>query len=184
MKVDVSYHSLSPHQKALMMWKDILWNYITEEGRLASSIQVLPQYTLRYISTNLICVHLDNCCSDRQSLQDYFGPDVQVKLDLFHAVARIMRELPKKKISRMSKTKFTHELRLCFRNSNDTDPTNRKLPTASPTEITRKLEALKVRWDSVLPPLAKKEITNLQQRHAQRGCLRYRIVMAHKFFTT
>ena len=38
--------------------------------------------------TNLT-VLLDNCCSMRGKLTDVFGPNITIKLDLFHAVQRI-----------------------------------------------------------------------------------------------
>ena len=68
---------------------------------------------------------------------------------------------------------FTEQLRLCFRRDGDTHQTNRKQPTASSKDITKKLEDLKTQWKSTIPPKAIKEITNLQELHAQKGCLRY-----------
>ena len=115
----------------------------------------------------------DNCCSDRPFLQGIFGEDVKVKLDLFHATSRVMREIPKKKMSRKSKAMFSGQLRLCFRGSGDTNPSKREQLTASSKDINKKLENLYTQWKSTLPSKALKEIRNLQELHAQQGCLRY-----------
>ena len=115
----------------------------------------------------------DNCCSDRPFIQGLFGEDVKVKLDLFHAISRIMREIPKKKMSRQSKAMFAEQLRLCFRRNGDTHPSKREQPTASSNDINKKLDNLNTQWKSTLPPKAVKEIKNLQELHAQQGCLRY-----------
>ena len=114
----------------------------------------------------------DNCCSDRPFLQGIFGEHVKVKLDLFHAISRIIREIPKKKMPRKSTMMFAEQLRLCFRTCGDT-ASKRQQPTAPLKDITKKLKDLKTQWESTLPPKAVKEITNLQKLHAQNGCLRY-----------
>ena len=43
-----------------------------------------------------LSVYVDNCCQVRKQLQDIFGNDVLVKLDVFHAVQRILRSMSKK----------------------------------------------------------------------------------------
>ena len=35
-------------------------------------------------------IYIDNCCQWRRSIQDVFGSDMEVKLDLFHAIQRII----------------------------------------------------------------------------------------------
>ena len=40
-------------------------------------------------------IFIDNCCQWRQKIK-VFGPDVTVLLDIFHAVQRVTRKMPKK----------------------------------------------------------------------------------------
>ena len=42
-----------------------------------------------------LCV-IDNCCSWRGKMQQVFGSEMEVKLDLFHAVQRVVRCIPKR----------------------------------------------------------------------------------------
>ena len=42
-----------------------------------------------------LCV-TDNCCSWRGKIQQDFGSEMEVKLDLFHAVERVVRCIPKR----------------------------------------------------------------------------------------
>ena len=41
-------------------------------------------------------VYIDNCCQWKRLLQEEFGNDLLVKLDLFHAIQRITSKIPKK----------------------------------------------------------------------------------------
>ena len=64
---------------------------------------------------NLIII-ADNCCSIKGKLTDLFGENVSVKLDIFHAVQRITKKLPKRHpLFKLC----TDDLRLVFRQSND-----------------------------------------------------------------
>ena len=49
----------------------------------------------------LTYVIVDDCCKEKKLYKSIFGLDVEVKLDLFHAVQRVVRELPDKKRYRM-----------------------------------------------------------------------------------
>ena len=40
--------------------------------------------------------YVDNCCALRQKLQQIFGSHMKVFLDIFHAVQRISKQIPKK----------------------------------------------------------------------------------------
>ena len=41
-------------------------------------------------------VYIDNCCQWKRLLQEEFGNDLLVKLDLFHAIQRITSKMPKR----------------------------------------------------------------------------------------
>ena len=107
-----------------------------------------------------------------------FGKEVQVKLDMWHALTRVTGEIKKKDMAdRKKRMMFNQELRMCFRRHSDISPKERKYPTSSPQVITKKLEELKQRWEKKIPAKATKAITNLME-HTRIGCLRY-----SKFFT-
>ena len=85
----------------------------------------------------------------------------------------ITGEIKKKDMTdRKKRMRFNQELRMCFRETSDISPKERKLPTAEPQIITKKLEELKLRWEKNIPAKATKAITNLMT-HARKGCLRY-----------
>ena len=44
---------------------------------------------------NLEFIVIDNCCQWRQKLKPIFG-DIPVYLDLFHAISRVTRQIPKR----------------------------------------------------------------------------------------
>ena len=114
---------------------------------------------------------LDNCCSDAPTIHAIFGSQTSVKLDLFHAVQRISKEVKKKHMDSNLRKLFNHDLRMVFRRKGDFSDEKRRLSTASPTIIAKNLEDFEHRWQDKLPKGAIKAIHNLMP-HAKRGCLR------------
>ena len=53
------------------------------------------QERLKVQGKNLTEFFIDNCCSWHNKLQQVFGADLSVKLDLFHAIKRIGDKIPK-----------------------------------------------------------------------------------------
>ena len=47
---------------------------------------------------------VDNCCTLKNKIKDIFGPNVLVKLDLFHGIQRIVKNVPKHSGSALIKT--------------------------------------------------------------------------------
>lgn len=73
------------------------WQFTKSES--TSEIRPLMQGLLRRskkLNFTLTHVMLDNCCHWYSFLQDIFGVQIQVKLDLFHAIQRITRTISKK----------------------------------------------------------------------------------------
>ena len=64
-------------------------------------------------SPTLVC--LDNCCQWKHKVHNIL-PDVEVKLDLFHAIQRITKTIP---MSHHYRREMTTELRQIFRKSGD-----------------------------------------------------------------
>ena len=118
-------------------------------------------------------VYVDNCCHVRKKIQSIFGQDTKVKLDLFHAVQRVLKAVSNRN---PLYTRFLKELRHCFRQPNDcAKERNMNTPTAQ--EVSLNLRQFKERWGSlaykekaVLNTKATKEIDNLLV-HAENGCL-------------
>ena len=65
---------------------------------------------------HLETILVDNCCAERQFYKEFFS-ESRVCLDLFHAVQRFTRELPKKKTP--LRKKLASEYGLVFRNTSE-----------------------------------------------------------------
>lgn len=125
-------------------------------------------------------IYIDNCCQWRNSLQDVFGVDVCVKLDLFHAVQRVISKIPKRgakgSVITGLRRPLKEDLKLVFRDPSDLG-TVRKKSTPSKQTLMANLEHFLTKWDSVesdgetiLTQAAKREIENLK-KHINNGCL-------------
>lgn len=85
---------------------------------------------------------VDNCCSQRQKLQEVFGADAVISLDIFHAVQRVVRKLPKRHPLFMV---CVNDLKMVFR-----DPTDlglrRTQTTPNPSVCMERLENFIAKW--------------------------------------
>ena len=89
-------------------------------------------------------IFVDNCCHVRAKLKELF-PTASVKLDLFHAVARLTLHMPKR---HPFYHEATRELGLVFREESDISG-DRKGPTAGPAEIQKNNEDFLRRWKPI-----------------------------------
>ena len=117
-----------------------------------------------------LCV-IDNCCSQRRKIQEVFGSEMEVKLDLFHAVQRVVRCIPKQH-------PFAYHccqaFRLVVRDPSDSRE-RRVLLTPSKQVILEKIAKFLNIWkdityadQAVLPAAAVKEIKKLE-KHVNKG---------------
>lgn len=118
---------------------------------------------------------IDNCCSWRGKLQTIFGSEILVKLDLFHAVQRIVKCIPKRHPFAYC---CCQAFRLVFRDPLDAGE-KRALPTPSPQVILQNINKFLKTWknvshvnQAVLSTAALKEIEKLK-KHIKKGCLSY-----------
>ena len=81
--------------------KDILENI---KERLNKNNQELREFVI------------DNCCHWRKKIQQIFGEDIKVLLDLFHAIQRVIVKIPKRHPLRQ---KCCHDFRLVFQDVTD-----------------------------------------------------------------
>ena len=117
---------------------------------------------------------IDNCCMWRRLLQETFGEQLEVKLDLLHAVQRISKSLSKKHSYFFN---FLQDFRLVFRNKGDNGPKRTK-PTPEPDVLLTNLDSFLTKWkeiasiegNKIVNPAVLKAIQNLKG-HIQKGCL-------------
>ena len=117
--------------------------------------------------------YIDNCCSWRCKLQQVFGTELSVCLDVFHAVKRISDKIPKRHPLRHDCMK---DLSVVFRDPADRGE-SRLMDTPSPPILVAQLEIFLRKWEKVeyngwrvLSPTAIKEAQN-QKKHMLNGCL-------------
>ena len=117
--------------------------------------------------------YVDNCCALRQKIQGVFGSQVKVFLDIFHAVQRVTKKIPKKH-------PYCHEclksLTLVFRDPVDQGPV-RTMVTPPIDQLKKQVLAFKAKWKDInhndkpiLPPEAIAELQSLLV-HINKGCL-------------
>ena len=123
---------------------------------------------------NLREIYVDDCCKVRYKLQDIFGHDVLVKLDLFHAMQRITKKASKR---HPLFNDFVTSLKHVFRNSDDIGEV-RLQSTPEPQLMQDNIIAFVERWKDVtsqngqliLTTKVSQEINKLRT-HIGKGCL-------------
>jgi len=121
----------------------VTWQ-LTKSTSISESETLLKNICERS-KASLKTIYIDNCCNLRNKIKAIFGADVEVKLDLFHAVQRISKTLPK----RHSLTRqCLRDLTLVFRSDGDVED-RRKSATPSSEIISSKLQAFKQKWKGI-----------------------------------
>ena len=123
---------------------------------------------------NLNTVYIDDCCKLRRQIRAVFGEAIVVKLDLFHAVQRVTRTVPKR---HPLANLLYRELRVVFRAEGDSGE-QRKLATPSPEVLLSNINSFVGKWKNIkddadraiFTPQTEVAILNLR-KHIQRGCL-------------
>ena len=124
--------------------------------------------------SDLKCIYSDDCCKLRAKIGSIFGDKVLVKLDLFHAVKRIITTLRKKHpLSHQCR----QDLQLVFRKDGDSAP-KRSEATPEPDVINTKLEKFVSKWKDIEDEHGKKvfssdtlEAVRKLKEHILFGCL-------------
>lgn len=114
--------------------------------------------------------YVDNCCSWRAKLQQVFGENLKVYLDLFHAVKRVSSTISKKHPLHYECTKA---LSLVFRDHTDQGQIRQKA-TPSPTVMLENMRAFEEQWKGQTTDgksaATSEEISRLC-KHIEKGCL-------------
>ena len=108
---------------------------------------------------------VDDCCRVRNFYQCYF-PLVPVKLDIFHAVQRIVKTLPK---GTVESQKFAKEVGLLFHRDGDIWE-ERMFATPDPHCIESNMVQLLFKWRGKLSVATVSAIENLRH-HVRKGCI-------------
>lgn len=118
-------------------------------------------------------VYADNCCQVRRQLKEIFGQDIQVKLDLFHAVQRVSRAMSRQHILYLP---CIRDFKMILRNATDRGE-KRTMPTPDSDTLNRNIEHFLNTWAdaqfdncNIITPKVAKQI-HLLQTHVSRGCL-------------
>ncbi len=90
-------------------------------------------------------VFIDNCCQWRGKLQEVFGTTCKVKLDIFHAIQRVVKKIPKKH-SFHSQCAF--DLGQVFRSEGD-HGIKRTKPTPCSSKMLANLDLFIHRWTNI-----------------------------------
>ena len=121
--------------------KVVSWQFT--KGTNFDEVKRLLQQILKRCQSqgsSIITVYVDNCCHWRQRI-----PEV-VFLDVFHAVQRITRKIPKRHPFCAS---CSQDLQMVFRSLGDYG-VNRTKPTPQPSELFQNLNSFKAKWKDVL----------------------------------
>ncbi len=116
---------------------------------------------------------IDNCCHLSKMLKNVFGEQLEVKLDLFHAVRRFTTTLKK---SNPSRNQLILDFKLVFRSRADIGH-SRLQSTPSASTIEMNLDAFISRWENVeingCRALQRNSLVALQnlRTHIKLGCL-------------
>ena len=120
-----------------------------------------------------LTVYVDNCCQVRRQIQDIFGHDVLVKLDLFHAVQRVSRAMRKQHTLYLP---CIRDFKMTLRNSVDRGKWRAK-HTPDSDVINRNIEQFmntlcmaELSNNDIITPKVVKQI-QLLQAHINHGCL-------------
>ena len=149
----------------------VTWQLTQTQG-FENIRRLLQQLFMRLSSQGKIVkeFYIDNCCHWRKKLQEVFGADLAVKLDLFHAFQRISTKISKR---HPFYSKCLHDLWLMFRDPSDLGETCSKATPDSNTLLNNAEMFLK-KWKNVesnkgKPVLSEEAVNEVQK--IQKGCL-------------
>lgn len=120
------------------------------------------------------CIYIDDCCKLRNKLEKILGNKVQVKLDVFHAVQRVIQTLSK---SHSLYQQCVSELHNVFRKDGDISEI-RSFDTPLPDVMEGKMNSFSEKWKDacdcesrqLFKPDTNTAIKNII-KHIRNGCL-------------
>ena len=182
-KVASNIGFLRPDGKWVTQYKSVFL-VLNDEGQVVtwqltkstSFEEVLPLlYNLRerIPKEKRLTVYVDNCCTVRKILQEIFGENISVKLDVFHAVQRVSRAMSKKHLLFYA---CIHDFRMVFRDPSDICK-KRTMNTPDEVKMMNNMDNFMVKWQNaehdgrkILTEKVSKQL-ELLRKHIQQGCL-------------
>ena len=123
----------------------------TSFEKVKSTIQNLKKQ-LDNKGIKVTSIYIDNCCQWRNLLQNEFAEELCVKLDLFHAVQRIVSKIPKRgkkgSVIKDLRRRLKDELKLVFRDPSDLGKVRTKSMPSKQT-LMGNLERFLTKWNGV-----------------------------------
>ena len=143
----------------------VTWQF-TKTKSFSEVENLLKQFNKRNIGLNgtITTIYIDDCCNWRGKLQNLLG-NVDVKLDLFHAIQRVTKSLSKK--HKYYRPCLKH-LRLILRDRDEGDIQQiRRKTTPTPDKILKNIDDFistweKVEFNGILTDKCLKELRNLK----------------------
>ncbi len=127
--------------------KIISWQF-TKSGSYKEVKPILEAVANRNKTINnaVKTIYIDNCCQWRFKLQEVFGITCQVKLDIFHAIQRIVQKIPKK---HPFHSQCAADLRQVFRHDGD-HGIKRTRSTPCSAKMLANLNSFVHRWENIM----------------------------------
>mgnify|MGYP006928750779 CR=1 FL=1 len=133
------------------------------------------------LGTKITVVYIDNCCQLAKLIREVLGEDVEIKLDPFHAIQRLVTTIPK---SHPYSKQVSDEAGEIIRDGRDSKALNRQrtMDTPSPAVLRDNIERWYAQWKDVYAELkdgtsapvltiqTEKQVRSLL-RHIDNGCL-------------
>ena len=115
-----------------------------------------------------------------KKLEEVLGDNLNVKLDLFHAIQRITKTVPKHgkqdSVIKMIRRRMTNDFTMIFRDPSDHGP-SRTMNTPSISIMLQQLDNFILKWkpekyneENILPHFTLSELSKLR-KHMEKGCL-------------
>ena len=141
---------VSQYDSAFMVFnkdgKIVSWQFTKSSG--FEQVKLLLQAVANRARTQgseVKTMYIDNCCQWRKKLQEVFGEGCEVKLDVFHAVQRIVQKIPKK---HPFYAPCARDMGMVFRDIHDKGQKRTKA-TPSSSSILANLNSFITRWEKV-----------------------------------
>ena len=123
--------------------KVITWQLT--KGTKFTQVEALLQDLKSRSTDGLKTIYIDDCCRLRGKIQSVFGSEIKVKLDIFHAVQRVTRTLPK---NHSNLKECLKDFRLVFRKDGDSG-CKRLEDTPIPEVMLSKFNRFISKWNGV-----------------------------------
>lgn len=118
-------------------------SWLFTKGTRFDNVRSLLQQIAKRQSCSIKTIYVDNCCQWRQQICEVFGSNVTVLLDVFYAVQRMSRKMPKRHPFFAA---CLQDLRMVFRSPGEYG----MMPTPPPPQLLLSLNSFSAKWKDVV----------------------------------